>query len=149
MTTVRHMLQGKPTQIHSVTPDDTVYEAIASMARHNISAVLVIEASRLVGIFTERDYARKVILQGRNSRDTKVGELMTQNLLTVSPSQTIEEVMQMMTENRVRHLPVVDHGQLVGIVTIGDAVKNVMDEQRQTIEQLSSYISGDISIAQH
>ncbi|MFA9439882.1 CBS domain-containing protein [Uliginosibacterium sp. sgz301328] len=149
MTTVRHMLQGKSPVIHSVAPGATVFEAIASMAEHNISAVLVTEGERLVGIFTERDYARKVILQGRSSRDTKVSELMTQNLLTVSPSQTIEEVMQMMTENRIRHLPVVDHGTLIGIVTIGDAVKNVMDEQRQTIEQLSSYISGDISTAQH
>ncbi|MGC3962256.1 MAG: CBS domain-containing protein [Rhodocyclaceae bacterium] len=149
MTTVRHMLQGKSPVIHTVVPSATVFEAVSSMAEHNISAVLVTEGERLVGIFTERDYARKVILQGRSSRDTKVSELMTQNLLTVSPSQTIEEVMQMMTENRVRHLPVVDHGTLIGIVTIGDAVKNVMDEQRQTIEQLSSYISGDISTAQH
>jgi CBS domain-containing protein len=144
-TTVHEILSGKSPQIQSVTPETSVYEALDVMARKDISAVLVLEGERLVGIFTERDYARKVALRGRNSKDTRIREVMTQNLLTVSPSQNVDDVMSIMTENRFRHLPVVDRGMLVGIVTIGDAVKAVMEEQRQTIAQLSSYISGDIT----
>jgi CBS domain-containing protein len=122
-----------------------VLDALKLMAGKDISAVLVIEGERLVGIFTERDYARKVILQGRNSRESRIGELMTQNLLTVSPTQTVEEIMAIMTENRFRHLPVVDHGQVIGIVTIGDTVKAMLDQQQQTIRQLSGYIAGDLT----
>jgi CBS domain-containing protein len=144
-TTVHEILSGKSKQIHSVSPETSVYEALDLMARTDISAVLVLEGERLVGIFTERDYARKVALKGRNSKDTRIRDVMTQNLLTVSPSQDVDDVMSIMTENRFRHLPVVDRGQLAGIVTIGDAVKAVMEEQRQTIAQLSSYISGDIT----
>jgi CBS domain-containing protein len=144
-TTVHEILSGKPGKIHSVTPATSVFEALDLMSRTDISAVLVLEGERLVGIFTERDYARKVALRGRNSKDTRISEVMSQNLLTVSPSQTVDDVMAIMTENRFRHLPVVDRGLLVGIVTIGDAVKAVMEEQRQTIAQLSSYISGDIT----
>jgi CBS domain-containing protein len=145
MTTVGQILARKNTQIHSVSPDHTVLDALKLMAGKDISAVLVIEGERLVGIFTERDYARKVILQGRSSRESRIGELMSQNLLTVSPTQTVEEIMAIMTENRFRHLPVVDHGQLVGIVTIGDTVKAMLDQQQQTIRQLSGYIAGDLS----
>lgn len=144
--TVKEILSGKSTQLHTVTPGTSVYEALDLMARTDISAVLVLEGERLVGIFTERDYARKVALQGRNSKESRIGDLMTQNLLTVSPSQDVDDVMAIMTENRFRHLPVVDRGQLVGIVTIGDAVKAVIAEQGQTIAQLSSYISGEIAI---
>ncbi|MEC5384574.1 CBS domain-containing protein [Uliginosibacterium sp. H3] len=144
-TSVHEILSGKSSKIHSVTPDTSVYEALDLMARTDISAVLVLEGERLVGIFTERDYARKVALRGRNSKDTRIREVMTENLLTVSPSQDVDDVMAIMTENRFRHLPVVDRGRLAGIVTIGDAVKAVMEEQRQTIAQLSSYISGDIA----
>lgn len=146
-TTVREILQNKAvTVIHTVAPESTVYDALALMASKDISAVLVTEGERLVGIFTERDYARKVVLQGRSSKEVSIGTLMTQNLLTVSPSQTVDDVMQIMTENRIRHLPVVERGKLIGIVTIGDAVKTVMIQQEQTIKQLSSYISGEISI---
>ena len=144
--TVKEILSGKSTHLHTVTPGTSVYEALDLMARTDISAVLVLEGERLVGIFTERDYARKVALQGRNSKESRIGDLMTQNLLTVSPSQDVDDVMAIMTENRFRHLPVVDRGQLVGIVTIGDAVKAVIAEQGQTIAQLSSYISGEIAI---
>lgn len=144
--TVRQMLQEKASaNVQTVAPDSTVYDALSLMAGKDISALLVTEGERLVGIFTERDYARKVILQGRSSRETRVGELMTQNLLTISPSQTVDDVMAMMTENRIRHLPVVERGKLVGIVSIGDAVKAVMDEQKRTIDQLSHYIAGDIA----
>lgn len=145
MTTVGQILERKNTQIHSVSPDHSVLEALKLMASKDISAVLVIEGERLVGIFTERDYARKVILQGRTSRDSRIGELMSQNLLTVSPTQTVEDIMAIMTENRFRHLPVVDHGKLVGIVTIGDTVKAMLDQQQQTIRQLSGYIAGELS----
>lgn len=146
MTTVREILDGKKNrQIHAVSPQTPIYEALELMARQDVSAVLVLEDERLVGIFTERDYARKLVLCGRSSRDTKIGELMTQNLLTISPTQTIDDVMTIMTENRFRHLPVVERGRLIGIVTIGDAVKAVIDQQQQTISQLSGYISGDIA----
>ena len=144
-TTVKEILAGKSSEILGVTPETTIYDALDLMARRDISAVLVLEGERLVGIFTERDYARKVVLRGKSSRETKIGELMTQNLLTISPAQTVDDVMSMMTENRFRHLPVVERGQLIGIVTIGDAVRAVMAEQRKTIEQLSSYISGEMS----
>lgn len=146
MTTVRQILEGKKTAaIISVSPDVSVYEALELMAAREVSAVLVLEANRLVGIFTERDYARKLALKGRTSKQTLVSEMMTQNLLTISPSQTVEDVMEIMTENRFRHLPVVERGQLIGIVTIGDAVKAVIDAQQQTIRQLEGYIAGDLS----
>lgn len=144
--TVKQMLQDKPSSaVITVAPDSTVYDALTIMSSKDISALLITEGERLVGIFTERDYARKVILQGRSSKETRIGELMTQNLLTISPNQTVDDVMAMMTNNRIRHLPVVEKGKLIGIVTIGDAVKAVMDEQKRTIEQLSSYISGELS----
>lgn len=146
MTTIRQILEGKKTAaIISVSPDVSVYEALELMAAREVSAVLVLEANRLVGIFTERDYARKLALKGRTSKQTLVSEMMTQNLLTISPSQTVEDVMEIMTENRFRHLPVVERGQLIGIVTIGDAVKAVIDAQQQTIRQLEGYIAGDLS----
>ncbi len=146
MTTVRQILEGKKTAaVISVSPDVSVYEALELMAAREVSAVLVLEANRLVGIFTERDYARKLALKGRTSKQTLVSEMMTQNLLTISPSQTVEDVMEIMTENRFRHLPVVERGQLIGIVTIGDAVKAVIDAQQQTIRQLEGYIAGDLS----
>lgn len=149
MTTVRQILDSKKkAHIIFVTPDDVVLDALHKMASADVSAVLVLENERLVGIFTERDYARKLVLQGRSSKDTRIGELMTQNLLTISPSQTVEDIMSIMTENRFRHLPVVDRGKLIGIVTIGDAVKAVIDEQRQTIDQLSGYIAGDLAPGQ-
>ncbi|WP_018608639.1 CBS domain-containing protein [Uliginosibacterium gangwonense] len=145
MTTVGQILTDKGHQIHAVTPDHSVFEALELMAKKDISAVLVIEGERLVGIFTERDYARKIILQGRTSRDSRIGEMMSQNLLTVSPSQTVEDIMAIMTENRFRHLPVVSQGKLIGIVTIGDAVKAMLDQQQQTIRHLSGYISGELN----
>lgn len=146
MTTVRQILDGKrKPQIIAVSPDDTVFQALQLMAHHEISAVLVLKDGHLAGIFTERDYARKLVLQGRSSRETLIGDLMTQNLLTVSPGQTVEDIMNIMTENRFRHLPVVERGRLLGMVTIGDAVKAVIDAQQHTINQLSGYIAGDIA----
>jgi CBS domain-containing protein len=144
-TTVKQVLEQKGSGTYSVSPEATVMEALEIMAKHDIGAVLALEGARLVGIFTERDYARKVAIKGLSSRDAKVGELMTQNVCTITPSHTIDDVMSIMTQNRFRHLPVVDHGAIVGIVTIGDVVKTVIAEHEATIQQLSSYIAGDIS----
>ncbi len=145
-TTVRQVLERKGHVAHAVRPDATVLEALAAMAEFDIGCVLVTDGNdRLVGIFTERDYARKVVLKGLVSRDVKVGDLMTPNPCTVSPSSTVDEVMNTMTENRFRHLPVVERGRIVGIVTIGDMVKAVLSHQEQTIRQLSSYIAGDMA----
>jgi CBS domain-containing protein len=144
--TVREMLDSKKDRkIHSVTPKTSVFEALELMAQKDISAVLVLEGENLVGIFTERDYARKLILQGRSSRESLIGELMTANLQTISPAQTVEDVMSLMTEYHFRHLPVVERGKLLGIITIGDAVRTVIEQQQQTIRELSGYISGDLA----
>lgn len=143
--TVKNILDGKGNASYAVTPDTTVLQALQLMSERNISAVLVMGGSRLEGIFTERDYARKVVLRGLASKDTKVGDLMTPNVITVSPSHTVDDCMNIMTNNHVRHLPVVDHGQVVGIISIGDAVKCVMEQQQATIDQLSGYIAGGMS----
>jgi len=143
--TVQQILQSKGGSTHSVTPATTVLEALKLMAERNVSAVLVTEGERLVGIFTKRDYARKVVLKGLASKDTRVGDLMTQNVLTVAPSHTIDDCMAIMTNNHIRHLPVVAQGKLAGIVSIGDAVKSVMQQQQATIDQLSSYIAGGMT----
>lgn len=144
-TTVRQILEQKGAGVHSVEPGVSVFEALSIMAKFDIGAVLVVENNRLAGIFTERDYARKIALKGLSSKDVKVGDLMTANLCTVTPSQTVEDVMNLMTENRFRHLPVVEHGRIAGIVTIGDVVKSIIVQQEATINHLSSYIAGDIA----
>lgn len=142
---VKQVLEQKGNKAFSVRPENTVLEALAAMAEHDIGAVMITEGDRLLGIFTERDYARKVILHGRASKDTKISDLMTPNVCTITPSHTIDQVMNIMTENRFRHLPVVDHGKIAGIITIGDVVKAVIAMQEATIQQLSSYISGDLT----
>ncbi len=144
-TTVQQVLDQKGAGTHSVSPASTVMEALEMMATHDIGGVLVKDGNRLVGIFTERDYARKVAIKGLSSKDAIVGDLMTQNVCTITPSHTIDDVMSIMTQNRFRHLPVVNHGEIAGIVTIGDVVKTVIAEHEATIQQLSSYIAGDIS----
>jgi CBS domain-containing protein len=144
-TSVRQVLEAKGATTLSLPPGATVYEALELMAKNDVGSVVVADGDCLLGMFTERDYARKLILQGRSSKDTRVSELMTSNILTVSPSQTIEDCMAMITDNRVRHLPVVEKGRLVGIISIGDVVKAVIADQQRTIQQLSSYIAGDIS----
>lgn len=142
---VKQVLEMKGTKAYSVSPNATVLDALTAMAEHDIGAVLVTEGDRLMGIFTERDYARKVVLKGRASKDTQISELMTPNVCTITPSHTMDQVMNIMTENRFRHLPVVDHGRISGIITIGDVVKAVIAMQEATIQHLSSYISGDIA----
>ena len=122
MTTVKQILEQKGSAFHAVRPTDSVFDALSLMAQFDIGCVLVTENDKLVGIFTERDYARKVVLKGLVSRDVKVGDLMTQNILTISPSHSVDDCMNIMTNNHVRHLPVVSSGTIVGIVSIGDAV---------------------------
>ena len=143
--TVRQLLDRKSSGIYSIRPDASVLEALELMAREDISSVMVIEGEEIKGIFTERDYARKVVLKGLLSRDVRVGDLMTPNPCTVTPSHTVDEVMHTMTENRFRHLPVVYQGKIMGIVTIGDMVKSVVSQQEATIKQLESYIAGDLA----
>lgn len=145
METVRQVLERKGTAVWSVGPDATVLDALKVMAEHDVGAVLVMEGDRVLGIFSERDYARKVVLKGLVSKDVKVTQLMTPNPYTVSPSNTVEEVMNLMTENRFRHLPVMEDGRLVGLVSIGDVVKSMVMQQERTIRHLSSYISGDLA----
>ena len=141
MTMVKQLIDRKGRTLYSVEPEDPVLEAIRLMAEHHIGALLVMKGTELRGIISERDYARKVILHGRSSAETPVWQIMSTPVITVSPDQTVQDCMHLMTERRVRHLPVVDGGgRVVGIVSIGDLVKAVIEEQQQTIEQLESYI---------
>jgi CBS domain-containing protein len=141
--TVYDILHNKSGDIHTTSPEDSVYDAIRQMGEKNIGALVVIENDQIVGILSERDYSRKVVLQGRTSRDTRVGEIISRPVITVVSRDGIEKCMQLMTSHRIRHLPVVDEGRLVGVVSIGDLVTWVMQFQRHTIQQLQGYISGD------
>ena len=141
MTTVKHLLDRKGTQIFSVGPDDPVLEAIGLMAEHHIGALLVMRGAELVGIVSERDYARKVILKDRSSAETPIWQIMSSPVTTVTPAHTVNQCMQIVTDRRVRHLPVVEAGTVVGVVSIGDLVKAVIEEQQQQIEQLERYIT--------
>ena len=140
MKTVSQLLQAKGREVHSVAPDARVFDALKLMAERNVGALVVLEGARLAGIFSERDYARKVILLGKSSHDIPVREIMTAKVITVHPGQTVEECMELMTEKRIRHLPVLEGERLVGMLSIGDLVKEVIAEQEQTIKQLESYI---------
>jgi CBS domain-containing protein len=133
------MLAGK-TDVHTVSPDDTVLDALRVMATHNIGAVLVTSGDELVGILSERDYARKMVLHGKASHDTAVREVMTATLVSVTPRWTCDECMAVMTERHVRHLPVLDDGRLMGVISIGDVVRAVVQEQQSTITTLESFI---------
>jgi len=139
MTSLRRILAKKPA-IYAIGPEATVFEALRVMAEKNIGALLVVSGGRLVGIFSERDYARKVILKGRSSKDTPVREIMTSSVVTVEPDTTADECMAVMTENHVRHLPVLEAGKLVGVISIGDVVRTVVEEQQETIHHLETYI---------
>ncbi|HSV85416.1 MAG TPA: CBS domain-containing protein [Levilinea sp.] len=142
MHTVRHILQIKGTDVWSISPDATVYEALRIMADKNIGALLVMEGNRMAGILSERDYARKIILADRASNTTRVSEIMTALVCTVHPDQTVHEVMELMTNKRIRHIPVLDNDQVMGMISIGDVVKDIMYEQRKTIRTLSERITG-------
>jgi CBS domain-containing protein len=144
MKSVAQILKTKPDRtVYTIRPDETVYEAVKKMADKGIGALLVTDGDRITGIVTERDYARKTVLAGRSSKETPVAVIMTRDVLCVSPQQTNEECMALMTENRVRHLPVLDRGKLIGLVSIGDLVKDIISEQQFIIEQLEHYIAGD------
>jgi CBS domain-containing protein len=134
------LLNQKDRAVRSVDPDDPVLEAIRAMAEHHVGALLVIQNNELLGIVSERDYARKVILLGRSSADTPVREIMTTPVVTVTPLTTLDDCMRLVTTRRVRYLPVVENGRAVGVVSIGDLVKATIEEQQRTIEQLESYI---------
>jgi CBS domain-containing protein len=142
MTHVHQLLQGKSTGLWTIGPKASVYEALELMAQKDIGALPVMEKGKLVGMFSERDYARKVVLKGRASKSTTVGELMTSRVFFVKPDQTLEQCMALMTEKHVRHLPVLEDGDLIGIVTIGDLVKSIIADQEITIRSLQNYIVG-------
>jgi CBS domain-containing protein len=141
--TVGSILGRKGRKVWSVAPEAKIYDALALMAAKGVGAVLVVSEGRLIGIASERDYARKVILQGRSSKDTQVREIMTGDLITVTPESTVDECMRRMTHHRVRHLPVIEEGELVGIVSIGDLVNAIIADQAQTIQYLHTYIGSN------
>ena len=143
MTThVRQLLSDKNHEIYSVSPEIMVYDAIKLMTKVNVGALLVMEDNKLVGIMSERDYTRKVILEARSSRETPVRDIMTSVVLTVTPDQSIEDCMKMMSEHHIRHLPVAENGQPIGVISMMDVVKNIISEKESVIDQLEHYIAG-------
>ena len=140
MTNVRHLLDRKGRALFAIEPEDPVLEAIRMMADHHVGALLVMRGTELAGIVSERDYARKVVLLGRSSAETPVWQIMTSPVITVLLDASVQDCMRIMTERRIRHLPVMDGGRVVGMISIGDLVKTVIEEQQQTIEHLESYI---------
>lgn len=142
MHTIEQLLEIKGKDIWSIAPQATAFEALQIMAQRNIGALLVIDRGKLVGIFSERDYARKVILKGKSSKETSVGELMTPEVLYVAPQDTLEESMALMTAKHIRHMPVLDKGNLKGMLTLGDVVKQIISNQEFTIKELEKYITG-------
>lgn len=140
MVTVRHLLDRKGSAVYSIGPEDPVLEAIQLMADRHIGSLLVMKGDELVGIVSERDYARKVILLGRSATETPAWQIMSSPVHTVSPAHSLEDCMRLVTDKRIRHLPVVEGGRIVGMISIGDLVKAVIEDQQHTIEQLESYI---------
>ncbi len=140
--TIESIMNHKPQEVWSVTPEATVYDAIAMMADKNVGALLVVRDGQLVGILSERDYTRKVMLRGKRSRETLVSEIMSTDLTTVDPKQPVDDCLRSMTQKRIRHLPVVKEGEICGVISIGDLVKHVISVQGAAIDQLERYISG-------
>jgi CBS domain-containing protein len=141
MKTVRQLLKHKGTEVHTIEPEVSVYEALERMAQHDVGALVVLDdRGEVTGLISERDYARKVILKGHASRDLKVREIMSPEPVCITSSQTVDECMEIMTQRRFRHLPVVENGQLAGLVSIGDVVRAIIEEQQSTIEEMESYI---------
>ena len=141
MRTVRQLLDAKSAEIIAIGPDAPVYDGIRLMGERGVGALLVMEGPRLVGILSERDYARKIVLKGRSSRETPIRDIMTADVKTVTPGDSTEHCMALMTDSRIRHLPVIEGGQVVGVVSIGDLVKAVIEEQRQELDHLQRYIA--------
>lgn len=139
--TVATILESKGGEVLRIGPDATVFEALELMAEKGVGALVITDGDHLAGILSERDYARKVILLDRGSRETKVAEIMTREVITVEPARTVTECMELMTERRFRHLPVISDGELIGVISIGDVVKAVISEQRQLIKELEQYIT--------
>ncbi|HKY20884.1 MAG TPA: CBS domain-containing protein [Vicinamibacterales bacterium] len=139
---VSTVLRGKDRQVLSIAPDASVYEAISLMAENSVGALLVVSDGALLGIVSERDYARKVVLQSRSSKDTRVCDIMTSPVLTVSPAHTVEDCMRMMTDSRIRYLPVIEGPAIVGILSLGDLVRSIITIQGETIQYLQQYIGG-------
>jgi CBS domain-containing protein len=146
MKTIRQAIKEKDSEIWWTTPDTHVFNALGLMAEKSVGALLVIDKGKIVGIFSERDYARKVILKGKSSKDIYVREIMTTNVRFITPEQTCEQALALMTDKHIRHLPVLHDDQLVGIVSIGDLVKAVIDDQKKTIDKLEKYILANTSI---
>ena len=142
MGAVHRILRAKGNKVISISPSLCVYNALEIMVENNVSSLMVVDDEKLIGIFTERDYARKVILKGKSSKDTAIGDIMTSEVITVTPDTTIDECMQLMTGKFIRHLPVVENDKLVGIVSIGDVVKYIIEEQKFIIENMEHYIVG-------
>jgi CBS domain-containing protein len=145
MAIVAHILNSKPDHaIYTIVPSASVFDAVKLMAEKGIGALVVLEGEKVVGMFTERDYARKVVLMSRSSKDTAVRDIMTKSVMYVPPSHTSEECMALMTEHRLRHLPVIERGSLIGLISIGDLVKDIISEQKFIIQQLEHYITGEL-----
>ena len=142
MKLVKHLLDGKGRHIVSVVPDSTVLEAIMLMADNAIGSLIVMDGEELLGIVTERDYARKVIIKGRSSKTTRVSEIMTTDVFTTSSAESVNGCMSLMTEKRIRHLPVLEDNRVIGMISIGDLVQAIISDQKEEIEQLENYISG-------
>jgi CBS domain-containing protein len=142
MKTVKDILKAKKSEVWSISPTATVFEALKLMGEKEIGALVVMEKGEAVGIVSERDYARKVILKGKSSKNTLVQEIMTSHMFSVKPENTVEECMVLITAKRIRHLPVFDKNKFVGLISIGDVVKSIISEQEKLIEQLSDYIAG-------
>ena len=142
MKSVKQLIEHKTLKLLKTNPDSTVYDALKLMAENDVGALVVIDRNELIGIFSERDYARKVILQGKSSRDTHVKEIMTTKVMYVGPENTVDECMALMTQKRIRHLPVMETNQVTGMISIGDIVKEKLSEQQFIIDQLEQYIKG-------
>jgi CBS domain-containing protein len=140
MKSIRQLLQGKPGGLCTIDPDASVLDALKLMAEKNVGALLVVKNDRLAGVLSERDYARKVVLLGKSSHETRVREIMTEHPVCVQPGNTVEECMALMTDRHIRHLPVIENGKLIGVLSIGDLVKETISEQQFVIQQLESYI---------
>lgn len=142
MGKVKNILDGKGNIVFSISPDTTVYDALVKLCDHNVSALLVIENDKPISIFNERDYARKVILKGKSSKETLIREVIGEDLITISPDNSIEDAMRMMTNKFIRHLPVMEKGELLGLISIGDVVKFLIEEQKFIISHMENYIKG-------